>query len=187
MNGHCLFCFTVCLVSVLLDCFAAGNFLTSSSDRYFCFWTSSISNGQTQYMFLHQTTVGQERSFVLLDTVWNKENSLVDCITSNKRAVIKSFSSKCWRAGDGSFSDNPDGRFNVSILFEPDGPCVDVGHLPELSMPVRRIRDLDSVERKTIYQNSGEGSQKRSKRAWMIPGTLWCGSGNKASNFSDLG
>lgn len=186
MNGYCCFFFTVCLVSVLLDFFAAAHFLTSSSDRDFCFWTSSISNGQTQYMFLHQTTVGRERSFVLLDTIWDEEKSLLHCVTSNKRAVVKSFSSKCWRARDRSFSDIPDGRFNVSILFEPDNPCVDLGHLPEPSMSVRRIRDLD---RKMIYRNSGESSQKlkRSKRAWMIPGTLWCGSGNKASNFSDLG
>ncbi|KAB5543386.1 hypothetical protein PHYPO_G00078470 [Pangasianodon hypophthalmus] len=75
------------------------------------------------------------------------------------------------------------------MLVEPDGPCVAVGYLPELRVPVRRTRDLESMDRKTVYQNSGESSQnlKRSKRAWMIPGTLWCGSGNKASDFSDLG
>ncbi|KAG7322510.1 hypothetical protein KOW79_013856 [Hemibagrus wyckioides] len=75
------------------------------------------------------------------------------------------------------------------MLIEPDGPCVDVGHLPELKAPVRRTRDVENIDRRTIYQNNGESFQKlkRSKRAWMIPGTLWCGSGNKASDFSDLG
>lgn len=189
MNGCCLFFLIACLVSILLDFSAAGHFLTSTRNSDFCFWTSSISNGQTHYMFLHQTTVGKERRFVLFDSIWNMENHLVDCITSNNRAVIKSFSSKCWKARDRPFSDVPDGRFNISMLLEPDGPCVSVRHLPEPMVPMRMTRDLDNMDRKTIYQNSGESSQKRkrSKRAWMIPGTLWCGSGNKASSFSDLG
>lgn len=189
MNGRCLFLVIVCLVSVLLDSSAAGHFGASARASHFCFWTSSISNGQTHYMFLHQTTDGMERSFVLFDSIWKEENSLVDCITSNKRAVIKSFSSKCRKARNGPYSDIPDGRFNISMLVEPDGPCVAVGRLPELRVPVRRTRDLESMDCKTIYRKSGESSQKlkRSKRAWMIPGTLWCGSGNKASSFSDLG
>ncbi|KAI5099748.1 group 3 secretory phospholipase A2 precursor [Silurus meridionalis] len=45
------------------------------------------------------------------------------------------------------------------------------------------------MDRNIINRNNGESFQKlkRSKRAWLVPGTLWCGSGNKASNFSDLG
>ncbi|TSM28106.1 Group 3 secretory phospholipase A2 [Bagarius yarrelli] len=72
------------------------------------------------------------------------------------------------------------------MLVEPDGPCATVGPLPDLEVPVRRSRDVD---RRTVSQNKGGRSKtpKRSKRALMIPGTLWCGSGNKASNLSDLG
>lgn len=189
MNGRCTSLVIVCLVSVFLHFPAAGHFWTSVRNSSFCFWTRSLSNGQTHYMFLHQTTTGKERSFVIFDSTWNKENSLLDCITSNNHAATKSFSSKCQKAQDGPFSDIPDGRFNISMLVEPDGPCVVVGQLPELSVPLRRTRDLEIMDRKTISRNSGESSQKlkRSKRAWMIPGTVWCGSGNKASDFSDLG
>lgn len=110
-------------------------------------------------------------------------------MTSNNHAAIKGFSWKCWKARDRPFSANPDGRFNISMLVKPDGPCVAVGHPPELIMPLRRTRDLERMDYQSIYQKSGDSSQKlqRSKRAWMIPGTLWCGSGNKASAFSDLG
>lgn len=189
MNGLCLSLLILFLVSVFFFFSSAGHFWTSGRNNYFCLWTNSISNGQTHYMFLHQTTVGKERSFVLFDSIWNKENSLIECITSNNHAVIKSFSSKCWKDRSRLFSDIPDGRFNISKLIEPDGLCVDVGHLPELRLPVRRKRDNEYKDSKTIYQNNGETFQKlkRSKRAWMIPGTLWCGSGNKASDFSDLG
>ncbi|XP_047660507.1 group 3 secretory phospholipase A2 [Tachysurus fulvidraco] len=189
MNGLCLSLLILSLVLVFFYFSAAGHFWTSGRNSYFCLWTNSISNGQTHYMFLHQTTVGKERSFVLFDSIWNKENSLIECITSNNHAVIKSFSSKCWKDRSRLFSDIPDGRFNISKLIEPDGLCVDVGHLPELRLPVRRKRDNEYKDSKTVYQNNGETFQKpkRSKRAWMIPGTLWCGSGNKASDFSDLG
>ncbi|XP_053332128.1 group 3 secretory phospholipase A2 [Clarias gariepinus] len=187
MYGRCYFLVTVYLVSVSLDFSAAGRFRTSNSN--FCFWTRSISNGRTHHMFLHQTTAGKERSITLFDSIWNKQNNLVECMTSNNHAAIKGFSWKCWKARDRPFSANPDGRFNISMLVKPDGPCVAVGHPPELIMPLRRTRDLERMDYQSIYQKSGDSSQKlqRSKRAWMIPGTLWCGSGNKASAFSDLG
>lgn len=189
MHGRCLSLVIVCLLSIFLHFSAAGPFWTSAKNTHFCFWTGLISNGQTHYMFLHQATVGKERSYVLFDSIWNKENSLVECIKSNNHFVIKSFSSKCWKARDRPFSDIPDRRFNISMLVEPGGPCLAVGPLPDLRVPVRRSRDVESMDRRTVSQNRGECSEtlKRSKRAWMIPGTLWCGSGNKASNFSDLG
>ncbi|KAL7846726.1 hypothetical protein SRHO_G00217060 [Serrasalmus rhombeus] len=124
--------------------------------------------------------------------MWNKENSLVDCITSSDQAVTESYESKCWEAGGRPFTETPDGRFNISELVDPAGPCVAVGRLAGLRTSVRRSRDLGSVDHKaaSMQQNSGESSGlklRRTKRAWMIPGTLWCGAGNKALNFSDLG
>uniref|UniRef100_A0A3B4CBH8 phospholipase A2 n=1 Tax=Pygocentrus nattereri TaxID=42514 RepID=A0A3B4CBH8_PYGNA len=192
MNGRCLFQAVVCLMSFLLDFSAAGLFWTLAGSTTFCFWTKSVSNGRTHYMFLHQTGEAIERSLVLFDSIWNKENSLVDCITSSDQAVTESYESKCWEAGGRPFTETPDGRFNISELVDPAGPCVAVGRLAGLRTSVRRSRDLGSVDHKaaSIQQNSGESSGlklRRTKRAWMIPGTLWCGAGNKALNFSDLG
>lgn len=182
MNGHCLFQAVVCLVLASLD------FSTASS---FCFWSKPISNGRMQHMFLLQTREASTGSFVLYDSIWNKENRLVDCIKTNNQAITKSYLSKCREAEGRQFSESPDGRFNISELVEPDGPCATAGRLAGLRTPVRKGRDLESVDRKVAPMQNGGGGPglklRRSKRAWMIPGTLWCGAGNKALDFSDLG
>ncbi|XP_063067150.1 group 3 secretory phospholipase A2 [Engraulis encrasicolus] len=57
--------------------------------------------------------------------------------------------------------------------------------------PVRHPRDLQSLRNDLAEEGSGSGSRqlrRRSRRGvMMIPGTLWCGSGNTAANYTDLG
>uniref|UniRef100_A0A671NJ27 Group 3 secretory phospholipase A2-like n=1 Tax=Sinocyclocheilus anshuiensis TaxID=1608454 RepID=A0A671NJ27_9TELE len=163
-------------------CFSADNSEKSST---FCSWTRSTSGGQTQYAFLRRT----QTSLLLYDSIWNKNNSLFTCITSDEQSVIDSYLSRCWE--DSSFSKMLDARFDISELIDPHGPCEAAGITEEFTASVRRARDLRSVGPDGfVHQDSGESSMQtlhRSKRAWMIPGTLWCGSGNKAMAFADLG
>uniref|UniRef100_A0A673KCX9 phospholipase A2 n=1 Tax=Sinocyclocheilus rhinocerous TaxID=307959 RepID=A0A673KCX9_9TELE len=163
-------------------CFSADNSEKSST---FCSWTRSTSGGQTQYAFLQRT----QTSLLLYDSIWNKNNSLFTCITSDEQSVIDSYLSRCWE--DSSFSKMLDARFDISELIDPHGPCEAAGITEEFTASVRRARDLRSVGPDGfVHQDSGESSMQtlhRSKRAWMIPGTLWCGSGNKAMAFVDLG
>ncbi|XP_016362449.1 group 3 secretory phospholipase A2-like [Sinocyclocheilus anshuiensis] len=162
-------------------CFSADNSEKSST---FCSWTRSTSGGQTQYAFLRRT----QTSLLLYDSIWNKNNSLFTCITSDEQSVIDSYLSRCWE--DSSFSKMLDARFDISELIDPHGPCEAAGITEEFTASVRRARDLRSVGPDGfVHQDSGESSMQtlhRSKRAWMIPGTLWCGSGNKAMAFADL-
>nr|AHG99397.1 group III secreted phospholipase A2-3A2 [Cyprinus carpio] len=159
-------------------------FSADSSDT-FCIWTRSASGGQTQYAFLRRT----QTSLLLYDSIWNKNNSLFSCMTSDEQSVIESYLSRCWE--DSSFSKTLDERFDISELIEPHGPCEAAGITEEFTASVRRARDLRSIEPDGFeHQDSGESSTQmlhRSKRAWMIPGTLWCGSGHKAMAFGELG
>lgn len=34
---------------------------------------------------------------------------------------------------------------------------------------------------------NGEKPKSRPRRSWMMPGTLWCGAGSTAENFTSLG
>lgn len=162
--------------------FSADNSEKSST---LCIWTRSTSGGQIQYAFLHRT----QTSLLLYDSIWNKNNSLFSCMTSDEQSVIESYLSRCWE--DSSFSKMLDERFDISELIDPHGPCEAAGITEEFTASVWRARDLRSVGPDGFaHQDSGESSTQtlhRSKRAWMIPGTLWCGSGNKAMAFGDLG
>lgn len=179
----------VLYISMLfLDSSSAGHLKTSNpKNSTFCFWTRSTSDGQTRYVFLRKT----QTSLHLYDSIWNKNNSLYSCITSNQQSVIKSYMSRCWDLRSSSFTESPDVRFNISQLVEPDGPCQTAHILKGITESVRKARDLRSVDPDgSVQQDNGRTTDlklRRSKRAWMIPGTVWCGSGNKASNFSDLG
>ncbi|XP_051973883.1 group 3 secretory phospholipase A2 [Xyrauchen texanus] len=188
MNRH--FHVVLCLLVLSLDCFGAGIFKTSENST-FCIWTRSISDGRTHYTFLRRTQKGRKTSLLLYDSIWNKYNSLVTCLTSNAHSVIESYLSKCLDSGGSSFSETPDVRFNISELVEPGGPCEAADITEGLTASVRRARDLQGVDLEgSVHQDSGDNSRlklQRSKRAWMIPGTMWCGSGNRATDFSELG
>ncbi|XP_052463538.1 group 3 secretory phospholipase A2 [Carassius gibelio] len=170
------------LSTLVHSCYSADN---SEKGSTFCIWTRSTSGGQIQHAFLRRT----QTSLLLYDSIWNKNNSLFSCMTSDEHSVIDSYLSRCWE--DSSFSKTLDARFDIRELIDPHGPCEAAGFTEEFTASVRRARDLRSVGSDGFeHQDRGESSRQmlhRSKRAWMIPGTLWCGSGNKAMAFGDLG
>ncbi|KAK7125294.1 hypothetical protein R3I93_020851 [Phoxinus phoxinus] len=173
MQCNHLFQAVVCLFMLVHGCFSADNIERST----YCIWSRSTSAGRTQYAFLRRTPT----SLLLYNSIWNKDNSLFSCISSDEQSVIESYLSRCWE--DRSFSESLDARFDISELTGPDGSCGAAGITEEFTASVRRARDLMSVEE----DDRDTQTLRRSKRAWMIPGTLWCGSGNKAAGFTDLG
>ncbi|XP_072520884.1 acidic phospholipase A2 PA4 [Salminus brasiliensis] len=68
-------------------------------------------------------------------------------------------------------------RPNISLLLKPGTPC-EFKSNAVLNL-VRHRRNLD-VGRQV-------GSKNRRKRAWILPGTLWCGRGSSAGTYEQLG
>nr|AAI08012.1 Zgc:123275 [Danio rerio] len=172
------------IVSIFMlfhGCFSTNDM---NSDTY-CIWTRSVSGGRTQYAFLQRT----QTSLILYDSIWKQNNRLFSCVKSNEQSITDSYMSRCLE--DSSFSELLDERFDISVLTEADGPCEVAGVTEEFAASVRRARDLMSVEPDGFVEQDSDVSSiktlQRSKRAWMIPGTLWCGSGNKATGWTDLG
>ncbi|XP_055063482.2 group 3 secretory phospholipase A2 [Misgurnus anguillicaudatus] len=188
MKSIHLFQVVLCISVLFLDRSSAEHFDTLNfKNNTFCFRTKSSSDEQTHYAFLRKTPT----SLLLFDSIWSKNNRVFSCIITNQQSVIEGYLSRCMNSSSTSFLESSDVRFNISELFEPDGPCQTAGNMKGFTVSVHKTRDLRSVDLDgSVQLDIGKSSRpklRRSKRSWMIPGTVWCGSGNRASNFSDLG
>lgn len=72
----------------------------------------------------------------------------------------------------------------MGSMFGAEDPCFSVASLQVGERTEKR--SLSSPP--GVREDGSEGrSLQRMKRAFIVPGTLWCGSGDKAPSFRDLG
>uniref|UniRef100_A0AAY4D287 Phospholipase A2-like central domain-containing protein n=1 Tax=Denticeps clupeoides TaxID=299321 RepID=A0AAY4D287_9TELE len=173
-------------------CFLMSHFMYAQvqedyREDTFCFWTKLTSDGYTHHTFLRRTQERNEASLVLYHTVWVK-NLLVNCVKCDEAAVTESYISKCKSAV--GFSDSSDKLFNITQVLGNRSMCA-MPFKPGTKTLLRHRRDLQNGQSVLpTHQNSSVATRPKSrrvKRAWMVPGTLWCGSGNQAENFTELG
>ncbi|XP_051567167.1 group 3 secretory phospholipase A2 [Myxocyprinus asiaticus] len=105
---------------------------------------------------------------------WTSERRVEDCFTINDGTLIERYLSLCDRL------DNAEKllHFNLSVLLEDESLC-EFKRSPldgfTLQKDVKQFKQLDS------------SAKNRQKRAWVLPGTLWCGRGTSANNYEQLG
>uniref|UniRef100_A0A3P9KLC0 phospholipase A2 n=1 Tax=Oryzias latipes TaxID=8090 RepID=A0A3P9KLC0_ORYLA len=112
--------------------------------------------------FLYQVSDGAE----VVRTVVSPAGKLVNCSIIVNQIQVKSFMHEC-RLGllDHRGGQLMDARF--ARLDETKGMC----------------REFRSMSR----QNQSAKASRRSKRGFTYPGTLWCGAGNMADHYNQLG
>ncbi|XP_007577360.1 group 3 secretory phospholipase A2 [Poecilia formosa] len=167
------------VTSALLGCMAAR-----ASTH--CSWTKVSSSGQLHVSFLRGDPHGSAAAPRLYHGVWSGERALLGCTWSDDAALIQSYLSAC-RGRTREFNDRAEKTLDLESLFDADR-CVSLAspsfaNLPEHTAG-RHVRSLGD-------QGEGERSEvrihARVKRGFIVPGTLWCGSGNKAPSYADLG
>ncbi|KAM4532037.1 group 3 secretory phospholipase A2 [Fundulus diaphanus] len=167
------------VISALVGC-------TAAQSSMHCSWTKVSAKDQVHVSFLRGGPLSSVASLCLYHSVWSGEGALLGCTWSDDAALIQRYLSLC-RGRTQAFSKHAAPIFKMDSLFDAD-QCVSLvspgfGKLVEHrgGRHVRSFGDQGENER------SEARTHTRVKRGFIVPGTLWCGSGNKAPSYADLG
>ncbi|KAF6715703.1 Group 3 secretory phospholipase A2 [Oryzias melastigma] len=156
------------LASSLLNCAAARASIL-------CTWTTVTPNDELHYTFLRSAPRAAPPALRLYHSAWSAQRALLACAWSDDAAVVQSFLSRC-RQRPQDFSARPDPQLDPLLEREE---CAPLEAPRSGSRPPRSVRGDDG--------GSEVSARLRVKRGFIVPGTLWCGSGNKAPSYADLG
>uniref|UniRef100_G3PBF6 phospholipase A2 n=1 Tax=Gasterosteus aculeatus TaxID=69293 RepID=G3PBF6_GASAC len=135
-----------------------------------CLRSSPAGLGQTRVTFLREDATGVRSLYVSL---WSEDARPVTCQVNTNPTVTDRYFSVCNRSGGQGREIRR--KFNTSILLSPGSPCkLASSGVPEFIF-------------KRARRDATEGKVVRRKRAWIFPGTLWCGTGSKADEYEQLG
>lgn len=161
-----------CLLLAHLTVFSCTAVPSHTRDQeFFCFHTKS-ELGRTQCNFLRRPSAGA--SILFYWTIWTADHRVEECFISAEPALIQNYMSVCaW-----DLQKTSSLSLNITLLLEPGSPC-------EFQPPGHGdLRWHRSVDREYPV---GFRPRMRQKRAWIFPGTLWCGRGSRAGDYEQLG
>uniref|UniRef100_UPI0037E7F41C group 3 secretory phospholipase A2 n=1 Tax=Semicossyphus pulcher TaxID=241346 RepID=UPI0037E7F41C len=156
---------------------------TAADASIICPWMRVLPNEQVHYTFLRRDPRQASPSLRLYHTAWYGR-TLLGCAWSDHAAVTQNYLSLCQERTH-EFVDHPDESFNLDSVFEAEEMCVSVA-FPDAGGRAG-IRSVRSVGGGGRAERSEVRTHQRVKRGFIVPGTLWCGSGNKAPSYTDLG
>ncbi|KAM8885565.1 uncharacterized protein AB9W97_013121 isoform 2-T2 [Spinachia spinachia] len=150
-----------------LHILSRAHYVTGSGPS--CLRSSPAGLGQTRVTFLREDATGARSLYVSL---WSADTRPVTCQVNTNPIVTDRYFSICNRSS--TQGREVLRRFNTSMLLSPGLPC----KLASSSVPKFTKRTTRDVT---------QGKVVRRKRAWIFPGTLWCGTGSKADEYEQLG
>lgn len=186
-------------IAPLLSVILTSSLLTWSPAEasILCYWTKVLPSEEVHYSFLRSDPRQASAALRLYHSSWSGERTLLSCAWSDDAAVVQNYLSLC-RERTHEFSDHPGENFDVESMFGAEDLCVPVsspaaGGRSERTgkRPVRSVGGHTAASPPENHRGQAEKSEvsthQRVKRGFIVPGTLWCGSGNKAPSYADLG
>ncbi|KAK1156622.1 group 3 secretory phospholipase A2-like [Acipenser oxyrinchus oxyrinchus] len=160
--------------------------------------TASSKTGLSYLNFLSRPVGGHSGALVLYQSIWDKSHRLQECVSTDDPLLTKTYLSYCQEGlqTNSTFTNRPDILQDARSLVEPTSPCVSSALPEDGAEPARRERRAAAAGESVhtpheessgdVNPRSGD-TARRKKRAWVVPGTLWCGRGSAAQHFTELG
>lgn len=164
----------VTLASSLALRTAAGRVLVS------CVLTHLLAGDELRHTFLASYPERPSASPRLYLVSW-RHSLLHRCAWSDHAPGVRSYAALC-RESTHSFSSRLDDNMNITSVIESDGMCQRAG-----KVQARRLWGHSTELHQVVGKRSEVRNPPRVKRGFIVPGTLWCGSGNKAPSQENLG
>uniref|UniRef100_A0A1A7W7L8 phospholipase A2 n=2 Tax=Iconisemion striatum TaxID=60296 RepID=A0A1A7W7L8_9TELE len=168
-------------ISLILTLSSLLDFSTAQAS-ILCPWSKVMSDNKLYYSFVWTDNGQSSPSTRLYHSSWSEQRLLLSCSWTEDTAVIRNYLSLC-RLRPQDFSDPPNENL-VDFMLGAD-QCVSL--TSGLLVESRGRRDRRSAGGPGEDERSEVRKHPRVKRGFIVPGTLWCGSGNKAPSYADLG
>ncbi|XP_041078600.1 group 3 secretory phospholipase A2-like isoform X2 [Polyodon spathula] len=157
--------------------------------------TASSKTGLRYLNFLSREDGGHSEALVLYQSTWDNSHRLQECVSTDDQVLTKTYLSYCQESlqTNSTFTNGPEILQDARSLVEPISPCVSSALPEDGTEPARRERRAAAAgeslpEERSVDLNPRSGdTARRKKRSWIVPGTLWCGRGTAAQNFTELG
>uniref|UniRef100_UPI00398EB83C group 3 secretory phospholipase A2 isoform X2 n=1 Tax=Pristiophorus japonicus TaxID=55135 RepID=UPI00398EB83C len=144
---------------------------------------------------------GPSGGLVLFQTTWSRQGELEHCTVREEETITRAYLAFCRKERDrppGRFLTAPDRRLQAELraVEERGLGCCSSPLTPSPHAGLRRARRSPPAGlAATLHIPIGAGflryprpgARRRSRRGWTVPGTIWCGAGDSAHNFTDLG